>query len=506
MKVFGKEKNLGDKAYNILKIYQNGFHIPNTIIIEKNQLLSFEVDSLQDQYEYILRPSFENEDTTIKSFAGFFKSIYPLRKKEVIKILRSNKINKIFGGKGYLLKSIIIQDFIETNIYGVYFTRNPNNIIKKGYYEIGLTNDEITSGNKKNHTKLNFFQKKELELIGTKLEKLFDLPQDIEFCIKNGKIIILQSRNITTGNNVIYNFSEIQKINGIYSKIEFDEFGENISIFSFSIINKISPCLYLGGKIYFKNHLINLGLLTIYKSNNNLLNDFINSYKKYLINKYNFSLMRKFIPMKLEKNVLEKIFIKYEYSFSLFEESHLRINFKYETNYLTKKYIELEKQKNSCFIILEKLKKEILKKNKYGKKINYLKIEEFFNEKINYTNIINRREKLKYSNFQNKLFFKNGNIINSINDENLDWIYKGKIKGKIVNLDSFQYKKNLNQILIIENLNLNLYDKLDFLDGVIIKNGNSLSHNSIILREYKIPSIINYNEFDKLESLKEIIL
>ena len=81
-----------------------------------------------------------------------------------------------------------------------------------------------------------------------------------------------------------------------------------------------------------------------------------------------------------------------------------------------------------------------------------------------------------------------------------NWIYKGKIEGILMDSKNFEYKKNKKQILFIENLDIELYDKIEFLNGLIVKNGNSLSHNAIILREYKIPSIINYKDFDDLIS------
>ena len=39
---------------------------------------------------------------------------------------------------------------------------------------------------------------KKLSQIALEIEKLYKFPQDIEFCIKDDKIFILQSRPITT--------------------------------------------------------------------------------------------------------------------------------------------------------------------------------------------------------------------------------------------------------------------------------------------------------------------
>jgi len=57
---------------------------------------------------------------------------------------------------------------------------------------------------------------------------------------------------------------------------------------------------------------------------------------------------------------------------------------------------------------------------------------------------------------------------------------------------------------MIENLDHNLYDIIEYIDGIIVKNGNLLSHNSIVLREFKIPSIIKYKNYDTLISWEKI--
>jgi hypothetical protein len=479
MKVFWQEKKLWNKAKNIFNLYKNNFLIPKTFFIEKNKIKNFDFNFLKQNKKYILRPSFEIEDWTKNSFAWYFKSIFPVYKKDIISIFKKENLEKFFNWNWYKFNSIIIQEFIESNIYGVYFTRNPNNIFKKWFYEISDSNDWITSWKEKNNKKLSFIQEKELETIWKKLENIFKDPQDIEFTIKNNKIILLQTRSITTWNNSIYSFSEIQKINWIYQNLDFDELWEKQDYFSYIILKKLFDIIYLDWKIYFKKTFLPNYLFKKINTKNYNLNLFYQNYKKYLFQKIIFNFIKFFTPQKLDKEVLKDFFKKYSYTFLLEKKSNLDLKFNYKTNYITNKFLKLEKQKNKAFYYLEQYKKEYSQKNFFWKN----------SYKLN-----------------NKLIFLSWIILNNIEKkENYNWIYKWKIKWIITDLANFSTNKK-NQVLILENLDFELYDKLDYISGVIIKNWNSLSHNAIILREYKIPSIINYKDFWKLKIWKKVNL
>lgn len=190
-----------------------------------------------------------------------------------------------------------------------------------------------------------------------------------------------------------------------------------------------------------------------------------------------FNIFKIFSFQKLDKNVLKDFFNNYSYSFLLSKKSNLNLNFNYNTNFITKLFIKLENIKNISFYYLEKYKKDYKWKN-YFLQNNY--------------------------NLGKKLFFLNWEIIKITNKKD-NYIYKWKIKWIISDLKSFDKNKK-NQVLIVKNLDFNIFDKLENLSWIIIKNWNLLSHNSIILREYKIPSIINYEWFDKLEVWDKIII
>jgi hypothetical protein len=78
-----------------------------------------------------------------------------------------------------------------------------------------------------------------------------------------------------------------------------------------------------------------------------------------------FNFIKIFIPQKLDKNVLKDFFKKYFYSFLLEKKSNIDLNFNYKTNFITKQFLKLEKQKNKAFYYLEQYKKEYNQKNFY---------------------------------------------------------------------------------------------------------------------------------------------
>ena len=190
----------------------------------------------------IIRSSAINEDTKESSNAGKYDSfiIKRINKEEIdlaiTKIIKKYKSNK---------DQILIQDLIyKPDLTGVLFTK-----VKKTnshYYEISYDTskrtDLITSGKHNNSLKLLILKKfskkvplkfKKLLKVILELEMIFQNDRlDIEFCIKNNLVYILQCRpllgnknkvNINFLNNVITNlkkkYNKIQKITpNIYGK------------------------------------------------------------------------------------------------------------------------------------------------------------------------------------------------------------------------------------------------------------------------------------------------
>ena len=111
--------------------------------------------------------------------------------------------------------SVVVQEMIHADFAGVMFTVDP---IHKRYVLIevveglgeSLVSGQITPNSYflnnntgdivEEHLSFEFppAKLKEIARLGKRIAKHFKHPQDIEFCIKDGKVFVVQSRNITT--------------------------------------------------------------------------------------------------------------------------------------------------------------------------------------------------------------------------------------------------------------------------------------------------------------------
>lgn len=183
--------------------------VPKFLFFEKNYFLKNKIKVIKIikknfNSDIIIRSSAINEDSKIKSNAGFYDSYIVKREnfndieykiKEIIKKFKSNK------------DQILIQKFIQNpQVAGVIFTKDKTT--NSHYYDINYDesgkSDLITSGKfnptiksliiLKGSKKIPKLFNKLIE-VAIKLEKLFQNDRlDIEFCIKNKKLFILQCR------------------------------------------------------------------------------------------------------------------------------------------------------------------------------------------------------------------------------------------------------------------------------------------------------------------------
>lgn len=225
-------KLFGGKATNLGFLIQNGFNVPAGFCISTkiNKLTKDIQDEIIRKYKELnslvsVRSSATTEDSKNASFAGQFDTFLNINSE--VKLLnaikncwnsvKSDRVNSYMGGKGikHLEMAIIVQKMINADFAGVIFTINP---IKKKGILIEVTEglgDKLVSGEVTPNT--YFIDKKSLKIVNNvskfnfttllieklsqtalEIEKLYKFPQDIEFCIKNEKLFILQSRPITT--------------------------------------------------------------------------------------------------------------------------------------------------------------------------------------------------------------------------------------------------------------------------------------------------------------------
>jgi len=346
-----RHKKIMKKAQNIISLYNSSFHVPKTYILQKECITDMSLNKVRIKWKIILRPSFKNEDSSDKTLAWRYNSIILENSKELTNFIENNywELWVKFWWDNKTLLSIIIQDFIESEIYWVAFTRDPHCFLQKWFYEIWTNYDSITSGRSEKNKQMSFLKAKELEHICYKIESIFQYPQDIEFSIQKWRIILLQTRDITSWNCKIQTFKEIRKKNWIYKYIDFDELWAEQDTFSYEVLNKIFDVIHINKKIYFKKSIF------LFRKEQNTHNTnlelFLKHYKLYIKHKLWFNVLKKISFQKLDKNMLKNLFKNYRYSFLLEKKSCLGLKLKYKKiNYLSQKFLNLEKKKIKLFV------------------------------------------------------------------------------------------------------------------------------------------------------------
>lgn len=236
-------KEIGGKGYNLAFFKKNtNLLIPEFKCVksdffdlykEDKQLyeeLILELDSfLKEDKKYAVRSSGIDEDSQTSSFAGIYDSYLNVKKDDVI-----NKIfevyNSAFSKRAIdyrtinnlntenIKMSVIIQEMVDADFAGVIntinpITNNPDEIVicvDEGLGEKivdGSSDGSVYNVNGKNITLngKNILNKKKIKKLVefTKvIQNKTNRFQDIEFAIKNNKIYFLQTRDITTYQNI----------------------------------------------------------------------------------------------------------------------------------------------------------------------------------------------------------------------------------------------------------------------------------------------------------------
>ena len=435
-----------------------------------------------------------------------------LKEKEIIE-KEKIKLKNVFITFWKSLKIIFIFSFM-----GLYIKKF--NYFFDKYYE------------KEKNTKLDSFDIKKLEKRYRKLEKdliqKWSIPIANDFAVMTSVGLFEKLYKKWIKKNDFYNFIKTNDLNLISTK-------HTKKLNEIMILAQENPNI-------FKKNLNNEEILKKIKESNSILSKkFFEYIETFSIRQPN-ELKLETIP---EKNNPEKIIeiIKNNVEYIKSQKKTQNLSFKISflkrniLNFLRKWAInsiirreESRFRRNQAFNLIRNifiqagnvLEKE--KKIKNWKNIFYLEVNEIFypTKNINFKKIIEKRKKeeiknkkikLKkryefYGNFQNleKHILKENKLKITENIKNNQ--LKGKvtsfgkkniIKGNVIVMKSFNPKINIkNKILVTNHTDPGWTVIFPFLKGIVIENGGTLSHASIVAREYEIPCIVGVKNATKI--------
>lgn len=266
------QQNFWKKADNLRKLYDKGFKVPPFIalteedcweILKKPSILEEKLGYLLCE-SYAVRSSSSGEDLSQSSRAGQYHTEINISRDLLVEAIR--KCREYSRGNMWIGErlNIIIQKYIDAEISGICFTRDPGwnrESILEYHYGIG----EKIVGGEVNPESYRWFRgeiSKKLPLwldikIFLRIEEFFGCPQDIEWCINDKEMYILQSRPITTLDEKTWRWyhileNELPKWKFLLEKNEITEIAPNPTPFTFSLLEKIYASNWPIAKTYGK--------------------------------------------------------------------------------------------------------------------------------------------------------------------------------------------------------------------------------------------------------------
>jgi phosphohistidine swiveling domain-containing protein len=227
----------GGKGGTLARLYQAGYPVPDGFVILPT---AFDDDKLKPEAwaqvqrklesmryngtAFAVRSSALSEDSAFASFAGEFETVLDVHSDELIRaaihtVRRSRHAQRVqtySQAKGMDTAheiAVVVQRLVRADISGVLFTAEPvsgSQVEMLGNYVYGF-GEELVSGEAEPYTftlirpKGQYAGQPDLKPYSRKLYKLasrleaeLGCPQDIEWCIEDRKLFLLQSRPITT--------------------------------------------------------------------------------------------------------------------------------------------------------------------------------------------------------------------------------------------------------------------------------------------------------------------
>ncbi len=209
-----KEVSPVPKAGNLAQLCVRGYNVPPFVVLVPAQggdIQNQDIDAAHAQLQgtvYAVRFAAPGEDIKSASQAGKFVTklqVLPDQLREAVTEVVTISRKKLLLPDSY---AVIIQICIPADLSGVAFTRHPDSLLAQRI-EWGTGTGAVVSGNA-THA-LDITPETDLSTVaslGQQLHKLmnaiesdFGFPQDIEWCIKEDRLYILQTRPITTITN-----------------------------------------------------------------------------------------------------------------------------------------------------------------------------------------------------------------------------------------------------------------------------------------------------------------
>lgn len=215
-------QDFGNKTLSLVKLKANNFNVPDFIALDVNttseimknselaKIIQNEISESFNYNSYAVRSSGLIEDSKEQSLAGQF-----LTKLDVAQTQLADTIIEVISQSEKLVQadsknfSVIIQKYINPDYSGVFFTRNPQGT-RDAVFEYNIGEGEKLVSGKTKPERLRFYRENnkldfeivnsaaEFKFIFFDIEEMLGFPQDIEWCMKDNKLYILQSRPITT--------------------------------------------------------------------------------------------------------------------------------------------------------------------------------------------------------------------------------------------------------------------------------------------------------------------
>lgn len=583
-----KEKlnaDFGGKANSLLKLVENNFNVPRFYIITSkayqeflkfNHIESFDdlvklkkeiedanfPNTLEDEiFDYwekynfdktAVRSSASNEDGQEKSFAGQYKTFLNVDKKELlIKIkkcwisLFEDNVVAYSNDISNQVMNVIVQEMVEADYSGVAFSSDPTG--SSNNYSVievcpGL-GEKLVSGNvtpttmfvrRQTHhsdsiTGQNYLTEEDishLEQIILKIEEIYSMPMDIEWCTKKNLIYILQARAITAQNPSLNLYRKVISREKTIIETEIYYQGE------YEGIKSLTKNLY-----YFKP-------LFIYDKEKEITNVYYNDTALEEDPKTIYYYMQK--DIKKTKELYNKALSSCKYLNMIVDNEESDFNYKefiknmliiypftslgnlagyFENISSELKELLIDFRNNYDYILykaneyLHNKAKKILPKE-YQEHIKFLFIEEVFQNKMPSLDLIQKR-KNGYIFFDNNLelvdniplWLERKNIvIKSQQDGKIikgSVAYSGKKTGKVCQIYTKEdFKKFEKGDILVTTMTTPKFTPILKLAGAIVTDeGGITCHAAIIARELKIPCIIgckNATEILKNDMIVEV--